>query len=174
MSKIHLRFAAEAVNKDAGAPKTFVLEQIDTPDDEGSNVPYTSSFDIGDTDYGRGLKVFSRLTVMTNGTPAEIEAAFGDHLDLFERLNQKHAERLGKLRDDAKSGMLWLRTPPAPPASAPPPPPPPPPVTANPQANPPGSRKPPVTSGQMSLPTSAPESTDAKPAGKSRRPAALS
>lgn len=171
MSKIHLRFAAEAVNKDAGAPQTFVLEQIDASSDDNAEFPYTSSFDVGDTDYGRGLKVYSRMTVMTDGTREQVAAAFGDHLDLFVELNLKHAERLGKLRDDAKSGMLWLRA--AAQQSASPPPPPPPPMTSTPQTNPPGARLPPA-SRQLTLPTPTPETAGAKaPAGKSRRPTAL-
>lgn len=162
MSKIHLRFVAEAVNKDAGAPQTFVLEQVDAPPEQGEGTPYTSSFDIGDTDYGRGLKVYSRLTAMTDGTAEGVEAAFAAHLTLFEQMNQKYAERLGKLRDDAKSGDLWRPRPAAPQQSAPMPPPP---LTMTPQTNPPGVRRP-ATEADRQLPL-----PEAKPEGKtSRRP----
>ena len=138
------KFIAEAVNKEAGqGPMTFVLEEC-PGDGADEGTPFTTGFDLGDTDYGKGLKVFSRATDLTDGSDDAREAAFVAHLALFEHLNLKYAERLGKLRDDAKTGGLWRTHPVAEPAPpGPPPPAPPPPLTAStlPQSG--GSRRPP-------------------------------
>ena len=162
MGTRRFKFIAEAVNKESGQPPmTFILEE-EGGEAEGS--PYTTGFDLGDTDFGKGLKVFSRSTDTTDGTDEAKEAAFGAHLALFVRLNEKHAETLGNLRDRAKSGDLWRTAAPAPQQryEAPPPP-----MTSTPQTNPPGPRRRPAPEAEAEVPPAA------AAAAKPRRPAAL-